>query len=474
MVPLGPTAVDVAEPVTEEPADLWAPSRSVFPGLAPPTPAPGTALEAPSPVSVDVVLAGRRPSRIVAARRRLRRPRRQGGGGLRWLHRAGRLGLRWSDRRRRPLVLGVAAVLVLALVAVGLGLDGTSPTSVAPSALHRVVPRGGPTTTPHARPAASSSAAGPHSSLPSSAFAHATPAPEAPASTSGAGTSGAVASPGPSGAAAPGDLSPADASLVAAHWEQERSSALASGSAATLGTLDTGPALQGDQAVSGQPPASLQLAAVQVLDGTLPRSFVAAFETPGAAGEETLVFFSQPTDSSPWRAELEVSVAAGLEPTPSAPGTTPAAVSPAALRALASAWQAWAASGRAPSSSTPSFVSSGAYSAIGQAVVAQEAASTRRGLDEAVTFTAEPGSLPFVEGGRTVAICGAVLETAVYRSANGAALVESASGTPWAPGLAAGSYPTVTQQAVAQVCVVSDTAGAVVIGRLSGPFTTTG
>jgi len=458
VVPLGPTATEVANRATDDRDDLWSSCDALFPGLTTrraPGVLPPPAAEAPA----DIVLAARGGRRRRVGHRQRRSTR------LTW----------WSGRSGLPgrtslLVGGGLGALAAVLAVTGLLTSGSPATSVAPSTARRPAPTHSSAVSHGSATRSSSLRPGRHqpdSSLPASAFAHVGQSSAVPAGPTPHPASA------PSPPRAPGVFTEADATLVAATWEQRRAAALASGDQGGLADVETGAALQGDQAGAGRPPSPLQLGNVELTAaGAAPRSFVALFSAAGSPPSDALVFFDQPTDSSPWLATLVVAFPQSDVPgtPPSGSATTP--VSSSTIDALAAAWQQWAAVGTTSPPAGSIFADQDAFATVGQAVVDQESVTTSRGMHEVVTFTAESGALGALPGGQ--AVCGAVLETAVFTGTSGAPLVQSADRSPWGSGLPPGSYPSVTQESVAQVCAVGQASSVAILGSLSGPFATTG
>jgi hypothetical protein len=332
----------------------------------------------------------------------------------------------------RPVAVTVVVALLVAAGLVGLRVAGGSapvasstPTSRATGTHHT---SGGPTTsTPASTPL--------KSSIPKSAIL---PPGSHPVVTNPTGSSGA------SGTGASG-LTQAQAAAVVGPLIQRRAAALADRSPSELAAVDTGAALQGDEAMAMGSGTEATVDAlhpqVTVVAGHgFPLVAVAAMPgTAGGTAVDELVFVTEAGSGQPWMVSLVVDVPTAQAN--QAPSAGAGALGGSTLDALAASWQQWAASGVAPTGGAVSFTTGGAYSSVGAATANQVALSAMQGIHEGVTFQAEPNTL--VQMPSQGPLCGAVLETAVFTGASGGTMTQPTDRSTWGATVTPGQYASV-------------------------------
>lgn len=488
------SAADGPRPSTSDGsvADVWGPGRTVFPGLGSSrTPGPASwvvtssdvvgtlGIEAAVEAGAELAVEPAVEPAMEAADVVVVPPRRRGWRGLargRWPSA--------TSRGHRAGVVGAVGVAVLALlVMTGFALTSHRAVVGTPTVARRSVPAAlpatpgdrGRTSAPSSVPSASGR---PHSSLPPSALVN--PSHLAPARTPGS----VASSPAPgssshaagNGTAASGSApeTTAEAAAVAASWQTTRGRALAAGNRAALETVETGPALDGDLASVGTTPPTLRLATEDVLSAaTYPRSFVAVFA--GGAGSEVseaLVAFEQTAAGGPWLADLDVTVPTTQVPSAPTTGSQSVPVGASILGTLASAWQQWAATGQRPmSASGPTIADTGAYQQVGAASAEQVAVAALAGRHAVVQFAALPGAVA-VPMATASGVCGAVAETVVLTGDGGHPLVQPPDRSALGVAVVPGSYASVTERSVVQVCAAGVGSAVEVVGSGSTPFAT--
>jgi hypothetical protein len=266
----------------------------------------------------------------------------------------------------------------------------------------------------------------------------------------------------------------AGAALVASNWQVVRGRALAAADPTGLDAVETGPALDGDLGSIGTPPPSLRLVTEDIVSSsTYPRSFVAVFTGGTGSGvSEALVAFEEAAAGSAWLADLDVTVPSTQASTAPTAGGQAVPVGPDILATMASDWQQWAATGRPPTSpSSPAIADTDAYQQIGAASAALVAEATLAGRHATVQFAALPGVVT-VPTATASGVCGAVAETVVLTGEGGRPLVQTADRSALGAAVAPGTYASVTERSVVQVCAAGAGSSVEVVGSGSTPYAT--